>query len=105
MLQCSGMNAECFLIRRHFFSSVVNNSKHLLGFENSYVGILFFNHARFWPGDYRQLGIFSKISIIYEKGRGGSLGDEMVGKGEVSQERLTNIVVFVFILLKTISTQ
>lgn len=29
----------------------------------------------------------------------------MVGKGEVSQERLTNIVVFVFILLKTISTQ
>lgn len=29
----------------------------------------------------------------------------MVGKGEVSQERLTNIVVFVLILLKTISTQ
>lgn len=29
----------------------------------------------------------------------------MVGKGEVSQERLTNIVVFVFILLKTINTQ
>ena len=28
-----------------------------------------------------------------------------MGKGEVSQERLTNIVVFVFILLKTISTQ
>ena len=29
----------------------------------------------------------------------------MVGKGEVSQERLTNIVVFFFILLKTISTE
>ena len=29
----------------------------------------------------------------------------MVGKGEVSQERLTNIVVFLFIVLKTISTQ
>lgn len=29
----------------------------------------------------------------------------MVGKGDVSQERLTNIVVFFFILLKTISTK
>ena len=29
----------------------------------------------------------------------------MMGKGEVSQERLTNIVVFFFILLKTNGTK